>query len=118
MENENRHLELSNKFLQMGQALINEGINNNDYIISQSGTIMILVASLMVNEQDMFIFSELCAMFSSKKILDAQEGLGQLEQDMFLKLLKNKNQGLTNQTEQHKKKRGRKPSNPKSPDEN
>lgn len=65
-----RRLELSSKFLKMGQSLIEEGGKINDYSIAQSGSIMILLAGLMFDEDDMFLFSELCSMFSSKKILE------------------------------------------------
>ena len=75
MENENRHLELSNKFLQMGQALINEGINNNDYIISQSGTIMILVASLMEMSKICSFFPNCVQCFHPKKSWMLKRGL-------------------------------------------
>jgi hypothetical protein len=66
-----RRLELSSKFLKMGQSLIEEGRKINDYSITQSGSIMILLAGLMFDEDDMFLFSELCSMFSSKKILES-----------------------------------------------
>jgi hypothetical protein len=65
-----RRLELSSKFLKMGQSLIEEGRKINDYSITQSGSIMILLAGLMFDEDDMFLFSGLCSMFSSKKILE------------------------------------------------
>ena len=67
MENEARKIELSGKLLQMGRSLIDEGKNLDDYTISQSGSIMIFIGSLLLSDEDMFIFSEICAMFSAKK---------------------------------------------------
>lgn len=67
---EDRHLDLSMKFLEMGQALINEGNEKGDYSISSCGSFMILIGGLILDEDDIFMFGELCSMFSSKKILE------------------------------------------------
>jgi len=64
-----RRLELSSKFLEMGQALMKEGTEKKDYCISQSGSFMILMAGLILEENDVVEFSNLCSMFSAKKIL-------------------------------------------------
>ena len=68
-----RHLELSSKFLEMGQALMLEGQETNDYAISQSGSFMILLGGLILNEDDTYEFGQLCSMFSAKRILDGLE---------------------------------------------
>lgn len=107
MANEARRSELSSKFLEMGQALINEGTNTKDYTVTQSGTMMILISSLLEDEQDMFIFAELCSMFSAKKILDVQEGIDPLEQEMFAKILNDKKIKRETPPEAPKKRRGR-----------
>jgi len=70
MKNETRCYELGVKFLQMGESLLAEGNKDDEYNITQSGTIMILLSSLMMSDRDMFIFSELASMFVAKKILD------------------------------------------------
>jgi len=70
MENTKRHLELSSKFMEMGQALLKEGNEKQDYVITQSGTFLILISGIMFSDEDVFMFGELCSMFSSKKILD------------------------------------------------
>jgi len=69
-KNEKRHLELSTKFIEMGQALAKEGIKKDDYTIIQSGNIMIFMGGLLFDEKDLFQFAELCSMFSAKKILE------------------------------------------------
>ena len=81
----NRHLELSAKFIEMGQALMKEGKDKKDYTISQSGTFMILIGGLLFDENDVQQFGQLCSMFSAKKILDNMEAT---KSDMteFLKL--------------------------------
>jgi len=71
--NVNRHLDLSSKIIEMGQALMKEGKASNDYTISQSGTFLILIGGLMFNESDVDEFAFLCSMFSSKKILESLE---------------------------------------------
>lgn len=81
-----RRLELSSKFLEMGQALMKEGKEKEDYSISQSGSFMILIAGIILEENDVFEFANLCSMFSAKKLLD---GMEQSNSDMT-NFLKNK----------------------------
>lgn len=69
-KNKDRHLELCSKFMEMGHALIKEGDDKKDYVISQSGSFFILLAGVMFSEEDIFELSELCSMFSAKKVLD------------------------------------------------
>jgi hypothetical protein len=78
-----RRLDLSSKFMKMGNSLIIEGRDNKDIAIAQIGTIMIFMSGLMVgNDDDIFKFSDLCSMFSSKKILDAMQEKNPLS-DLF-----------------------------------
>ena len=79
-DNEKRRLDLSGKFIQMGQALLKEGSENDDYIIERSGSFLIMIAGLIYDEDDVSLFSELCAMFSAKKILDKMDEDGELEE--------------------------------------
>lgn len=72
-ENLSRRLELSSKLIEMGQALLTEGTEVNDYTIIQSGNFMILIGSLMFDEEDIYQFAQLCSMFSAKKILSNME---------------------------------------------
>lgn len=74
MANELRKLELSNKFIEMGHALLREGTEAEDYSITQSGNMMIILATVILSEEDVLIFSELCAMFSAKKIVMGMQG--------------------------------------------
>ena len=74
MENADRRLDLSAKFMQMGQTLIIEGKENSDFGISQTGTILVFISGLLLgDDDDIFKFSDLCSMFSARKILDAIE---------------------------------------------
>ena len=80
MENTNkRYDELSEKIFKMGFALHEEGQEKEDYVISTIGDFMILVSGLLHDEDDVTLFGELCAMFSAKKILDAQMLSGIME---------------------------------------
>lgn len=91
MESKTRRIELSEKIKQMGQALISEGTGGMDYTVAQSGTIMLLISKLIVNDEDMFIFSELCAMFAAKRILEEGTDAEKLEKKILAQLLlKNK----------------------------
>lgn len=65
-----RHLELSGKFIEMGQALVTEGRHNKDYVITSAGTFFTLIGGLMYDEKDVSLFAEICSMFSAKKVLE------------------------------------------------
>lgn len=71
--NINRRLELSAKFIEMGQALMVEGKEDKDYTVSQTGTFLILIGGILFDENDVQLFGQLCSMFSAKKVLDNME---------------------------------------------
>ena len=73
MKNKDRHLDLSSKFIEMGQTLMLEGKNSKDLMISQSGSALVLLGSLIFDEKDINLFSEICSMFSAKKIMENME---------------------------------------------
>lgn len=68
-----RYLELSAKFIEMGRALMTEGYDNKDFTISQAGASMIAMGGLMLDDKSMFLFSQMCGLFSAKMILETQE---------------------------------------------
>lgn len=112
MENNRRRSELSDKLRQMGKALIDEGTNDKDFAVAQSGNIMLLISATIMDDEDMFIFSELCSMFSAKKILDEQESVNPVEKEIFKKILiKKKMEAEAKKNAEAPKKRrgGRKP---------
>jgi len=88
MANEKRRSEISLKILEIGRSLMEEGGKLDDYTITQSGTMMILLSSVILSEEDTFLFSEVCSMFSAKKVLDNIEGID--ESDMIRKFLGDK----------------------------
>ncbi len=61
----------------MGQALIEEGFKDYDETIAEAGTMLYVLGTLVMNQADMKWFSELVAMYSSKKILDSMENIQQ-----------------------------------------
>jgi len=82
-----RRLDLSSKFMKMGQSLMTEGRDDSDIGLSQIGTILIFMSGLLIGgDDDIFKFSDLCSMFSSKKILDSMQEENPLL-DMFSKRL-------------------------------
>lgn len=68
--NKARKLDLSAKFLEMGQALQLEGDENKDIEITVLGTILIVLSSLLLSEKDLYKFSELVNMFLAKQTFD------------------------------------------------
>jgi len=79
-----RRLDLSAKFMKMGQSLMNEGRENKDIALAQVGTILIFMSGLLIGgDDDIFKFSDLVSMFSSKKILDAMHEEQNPIKDLF-----------------------------------
>lgn len=70
-KNTNRQLDLSAKFLQMGQALMDEGRENDNSTITLIGTNLIFLGGIILSDNDVKKFSELVSMFSAKKLLDS-----------------------------------------------
>lgn len=70
MNNKARKLDLSAKFLEMGQALQLEGEEKKDIEITVLGTILIVLSSLLLSEKDLYKFSELVNMFLAKQTID------------------------------------------------
>lgn len=75
-ENKSRHLDLSVKFMEMGQALVTEGLNNNDNSIIQSGNVFIMLGGMILEEVDMFEFIDYLGKFSSQKLLNGLQASG------------------------------------------
>lgn len=96
MKNEPRRLELSQKLFEIGHSLMEEGAEHEDYAITQTGTITIMLASIILSDEDTFFFSEICSMFSAKKIVEA---IDSIDNEEFIKKLS----GLTNQFTPKKK---------------
>jgi len=65
-----RHLELSSKLIDMGRALMVEGQNDKDFHVSQAGASLIAMGGLMLDDRSMFLFSQMCGLFSAKMILE------------------------------------------------
>ena len=84
-----RHLELSAKFIEMGQALVSEGRNNKDYVTTSAGTFFTLIGGLMYDEKDVSLFAEICSMFSAKKVLENMDNDIDLIKDIGLNTNKN-----------------------------
>lgn len=79
MVNDQRRLDLSSKLLEMGKSLIEEGTNRQDYTITQSGNIMIIISAAILTDEHMFLFSEVCSMFTAKQVLDEIKNIDEFE---------------------------------------
>ena len=88
----------------MGHALSKEGIIKNDYVITSVGNFMILISGLIYDEKDINLFSELCAMFSAKKVMEAKDSqvfndLRDMDEDEIIKMYEKMKEDMTNPTE-------------------
>ena len=104
MKIDERHDDLSQKIFKMGHALSKEGINKNDYVITSVGNFMILISGLIYDEKDINLFSELCAMFSAKKVMEAKDSqvfnyLRDMDEDEIIKMYEKMKEDMTNPTE-------------------
>lgn len=68
-----RHLELSSKLMEMGRALMKEGKETHDFSVTQTGTNLIMVGSLLLDESNLILFGQMCGLFSAKMIIDNME---------------------------------------------
>jgi len=91
-----RHDELSIKLLRTGEALISEGNEKDDEIITQIGNITIFMGGLIHNKPDLDFLSEVCTMMAAKSML-SEGGLMDLLSDLnmdeieeLIKLAKNR----------------------------
>ena len=73
MRNSERRLQLTSKFVQMGKALVEEGKEKNDKIISQLGTMIIFLGGICFDDEDVIKFGELVSMYSAKKLMETLE---------------------------------------------
>lgn len=68
--NRDRKYELSTKIMRMGQSLRDEGGQRNDLPLSQVGVMLSFIGGLLIDDKNLFEFSKVVGMFSSKRILD------------------------------------------------
>lgn len=91
MNDNERRLILSGKITKMGDALIIEGGKTNSTAIIQCGAIMILLAGMLLSDEDMFMLSYFCSSISAKKIMDSMDGIGDAEVKIIKEMIeKNK----------------------------
>ncbi len=96
MEKIERYEELSLKLLKIGETLIKEGEEKEDFTILSVGNFILFISSLIYDEQDIHMFSELCSMFAAKKMVEGNEVIELLndlsftEIEELVKRLKNK----------------------------
>jgi hypothetical protein len=95
-DNLERYDEIAIKLLKVGEALIMEGEDKEDYTILNVGNFIIFISSLLYDESDIHLFSELCGMMAAKKMMDESEMMNLLsdlsfqELEALVKLLKDK----------------------------
>jgi hypothetical protein len=86
MENIERYDELSLKILKIGEALIMEGEEKEDFRILNIGNFIIFISSLIYDENDIKLFSELCSMLAAKKMMESGEIVELLNELTFSEL--------------------------------
>ena len=95
-DNLERYDEIAIKLLKVGEALIMEGEDKEDYTILNVGNFIIFISSLLYDESDIHLFSELCGMMAAKKMMDDSEIMNLLgdlsfkELEKLVKVLKDK----------------------------
>lgn len=95
-DNLERYDEIAIKLLKVGEALIMEGEDKEDYTILNIGNFIIFISSLLYDESDIHLFSELCGMMAAKKMMDDSEIMNLLgdlsfkELEKLVKVLKDK----------------------------
>jgi hypothetical protein len=73
MKNAERRLQLTSKFVQMGNALVEEGRLKDDLIISQLGSMIIFLGGICFDDEDVMKFGDLVSMYSAKKLIESLE---------------------------------------------
>lgn len=86
MNKEERYDELSLKLLKIGEALIMEGEEKDDFTILSIGNFIIFISSLIYEENDIKLFSELCSMMGAKKMMEEGEIMNLLGELSFSEL--------------------------------
>jgi hypothetical protein len=86
MNKEERYDELSLKLLKIGEALIMEGEEKDDFTILSIGNFIIFISSLIYEENDIKLFSELCSMMAAKKMMEEGEIMNLLGELSFSEL--------------------------------
>lgn len=76
MNNLERYDELSLKLLKIGEALLMEGEEKQDFNILSTGNFLIFISSLIYETEDVKLFSEMCGMMAAKKMMDENEIMG------------------------------------------
>ena len=56
-------------FLKMGRSLVKEGMDNKDYVVASLGSAMVFMSSAAFDIKEVKLFSELCSMMSSKRMV-------------------------------------------------
>ena len=86
--NEDRKAEISDKLRMIGQSLVFEGQAKGSYAVAQTGSVIIGLSAIMMNDIETFFFSEICSMYAAKKVMDENEGFTeQVEESMKLWLV-------------------------------
>lgn len=86
MSNLDRYDELSLKLLKIGEALLMEGEEKQDFNILSTGNFLIFISSLIYDSEDVKLFSEMCGMMAAKKMMDENEMMGLISDLSFSEL--------------------------------
>lgn len=90
MDNLKRRTDLAGKFLIMGTALLNEGLENDDKQLINAANLLMMIGGLIINEEEMNSFNNLASMFTSHKLMEMFQEKG-IEISKFLLPIKNMN---------------------------
>jgi hypothetical protein len=86
MKNLERYDELSLKLLKIGEALIMEGEEKEDFNILSTGNFITFISSIIYDEEDVKFFSDVCSMIAAKKMMEESEIMTLLNDLSFMEL--------------------------------
>jgi hypothetical protein len=87
-----RYQELSLKLFKLGESLLKEGEDINDYTITNTGNFLIFISGVILDEDDVDYINNIFAMYSAKKLLEEHAGES-FDLDKITKVLKKLNNG-------------------------
>ena len=95
-----RHGELSEMLFNIGVGLSKEGTSKEDFRIASISDMLMLISTLIIEDnEDILLFSQLCSMFTAKKVLDSSSTktlLNGFNNEEFLDILKDSRDNLLN----------------------
>jgi hypothetical protein len=69
MIDEKRRYQISEKLIQIGESLLQEASENDDFIIENMASALIVMSTSVENEDDAYLLSQMMGMFAARKVI-------------------------------------------------